>query len=225
MTGHSPSTDNEPLVSRRPIAARSSAWASAGATGLLKIGLRPNQVSVASIAFAGLSAYAMIASVSHQGWPRAFLLIGAAAGIAVRALCNLFDGMMAIEGGLKSRSGEVFNDFPDRLSDSLMLIGAGYAATWLSWYEIGWLAALLAALTAYTRILGAVSGAGHDFRGPMAKPIRMAFIGTACLTATLEPLWGGEGQSFTVALVAVCAGCIVTMVRRLLNTIRILESS
>ena len=224
MTEHNPSTGKEPLTSRRPIAARSSAWASAGAAGLVKIGLRPNHVSMASIVFAGLSAYGMTASVSQQGWPRALLLIAAAAGIGLRSLCNPFDGMMAVEGGLKSRSGEIFNDFPDRLSDSLMLIGAGYAATWLSWNEIGWLAALLAALTAYTRMLGAASGTGHDFRGPMAKPIRMALIGMACLAATLEPLWGGEGQSLTAALIVVCAGCSVTIVRRLLKAIRILES-
>lgn len=224
MSEHKSATGKEPLTSRRPIAARRSAWASAGTSGLVSLGLRPNHVSMASILFAGVSAFGMIASVSQQGWPRTFLLITAATGIGLRGLCNLFDGMMAVERGLKSKSGEIFNDFPDRLSDSLMLIGAGYAAPWLSWKEIGWLAALLAALTAYTRMLAAASGTGHDFRGPMAKPIRMALIGVACLVATLEPLWGGEGQALTVALLVVCVGCSVTIVRRLLNAIRTLES-
>ena len=56
------------------------------------------------------------------------LLVGAAVLIQFRLLCNLFDGMVAVEGGLGTPSGILFNDFPDRIADPLILICAGYAA-------------------------------------------------------------------------------------------------
>ena len=34
--------------------------------------------------------------------------MAAAAGIQLRLLCNLLDGMLAVEAGLKSRTGEIF---------------------------------------------------------------------------------------------------------------------
>src|SRR5438105_2817615 len=45
------------------------------------------------------------------------LYLTAAGCIQLRLLCNLLDGMVAIEGGFRSRSGEVFNELPDRVSD------------------------------------------------------------------------------------------------------------
>src|SRR5439155_1544730 len=84
------------------------------------------------------------------------------AGIQLRLLCNLLDGMVAIEGGLQSKSGDVFNEVPDRVSDALILLGAGYAtapALGLAWAgALGSAAALLAVLTAYVRALGATVG-------------------------------------------------------------------
>src|SRR5439155_982956 len=107
-------------------------------------------------------------------------------------LCNLLDGMVAIEGGLQSKSGDVFNEVPDRVSDALILVGAGYAtapALGLAWAgALGSAAALLAVLTAYVRALGAALGTGQDFRGPMAKPHRMAALTAACLAGAFEPV-------------------------------------
>jgi phosphatidylglycerophosphate synthase len=77
------------------------------------------------------------------------LLVGAAA-VQLRLLCNLLDGLVAIEGGRGSATGELFNELPDRVSDVLALVAAGYAVTWVAWApELGWAAALAAVLTAY----------------------------------------------------------------------------
>lgn len=46
------------------------------------------------------------------------------AGIQLRLLCNLFDGMVAIEGGKKSDVGSLYNEFPDRIADSLLIVAA-----------------------------------------------------------------------------------------------------
>lgn len=68
--------------------------------------------------------------------------------ITGRLLCNLFDGMVAIEGGKRSENGDLFNDIPDRFSDVLLLVPAGYIAG--GWgIELAWLAAILAIMTAY----------------------------------------------------------------------------
>lgn len=70
-----------------------------------------------------------------------------------RLICNLLDGMVAVEGGLRSPVGAVFNDLPDRVSDSLILIGAGYGLAGFITYapQLGWAAALMAVMTAYVR--------------------------------------------------------------------------
>lgn len=34
--------------------------------------------------------------------------------------------MVAVEGGLKSPAGAVYNELPDRIADTLIIIGVGY---------------------------------------------------------------------------------------------------
>jgi hypothetical protein len=64
----------------------------------------------------------------------------------------------------------IFNDIPDRISDALLLVSAGYAISIISWgAALGWCAALLAVMTAYVRTLAASLGAPVNFQGPMAK--------------------------------------------------------
>jgi phosphatidylglycerophosphate synthase len=55
-------------------------------------------------------------------------LLLAAAAIQLRLLCNLLDGMLAVEGGLKTPLGELYNEIPDRLADVAILAGAGASA-------------------------------------------------------------------------------------------------
>ena len=87
--------------------------------------------------------------------------------------------MVAIEGGRKSSVGAIYNEFPDRIADTLFLVPLGYA-TGVPW--LGWAAALLAALTAYVRVFGGSLGLAQDFSGVMAKQRRMAAL-TAGLIA------------------------------------------
>jgi phosphatidylglycerophosphate synthase len=115
------------------------------------------------------------------------LYLGAAAVIQLRLLCNLLDGLLAVEWGRGGRSGLVFNDLPDRFSDIAILVPAGYSLTWVAWGpELGWSAGLLAVLTAYVRLLGGSAGLPQDFSGPMAKPHRMAVVTVACLLGALS---------------------------------------
>lgn len=175
---------------RRPLKVRGSRLVQNIARLLARHGITPNQISVASVLFAGLGAASLLAG----GW----YTIGTAACIQLRLLCNLFDGMVAVEHGKATPLGAVYNEFPDRIADSLLLVAAGYAVAMPS---LGWLTALAAALTAYVRVFGASVGLGHDFRGPMAKQHRMAVLTACCIANPLLP-FGTHTLAAGLALIA-----------------------
>lgn len=153
-------------------------------------------------------------------------LLGAALGIQFRLLCNLFDGMVAVEGGKRTKSGELFNDIPDRIADPLILVAAGYAIPHVSYGStLGWAAGLLAVMTAYVRVLGTSQGVPADFQGPMAKQHRMAIMTVACLVSLFEPLLGWSGMIITASLWLVVIGCVITLVRRIRHVYNVLESA
>lgn len=149
---------------------------------------------------------------------RLALLLAAATMIQLRLVCNLLDGMVAIEGGLKTRGGELFNDVPDRISDPLILVAAGYAVLWgQAGPTLGWTAATLAVGTAYVRVLGVSVGSPQYYLGPMAKQHRMAAMTIACLAGGLETmlLQPYSGSAIGTALVVIVLGSAVTVARRL----------
>jgi phosphatidylglycerophosphate synthase len=210
-------------AARRPLTSRNSAWAGAFARACVKAGLSPNTISIASILFA--AAAASLFSVTPDARPRdlLWLLLGAALMVQGRLVCNLLDGMVAIEGGKKTKSGEIYNELPDRIADPIILIGAGYClATPPLW---GWLAAVLALLTAYVRALGVAAGASQQFCGPMAKPHRMAVITIAAIVQAILPITSLSLPIMTYALMLICAGCIVTVIRRTARIVRELEAT
>ncbi|MCA9056019.1 MAG: hypothetical protein KDA75_19435, partial [Planctomycetaceae bacterium] len=108
---------------RRPIAARNTAWAHAAARRLAAWGVRPNTISVLSVVFAA-AAGACFAALRSVDAPtgRIALLLGGVAGIQLRLLCNLFDGMVAVEEGWKTPSGAIFNELPDRFADAVAAV-------------------------------------------------------------------------------------------------------
>ena len=69
------------------------------------------------------------------GWPVAYL--AAAAAMQLRLLCNMLDGMVAVEGRRSSPNGVLFNEVPDRFEDSIFIVAFGYAAglDWLHVYD------------------------------------------------------------------------------------------
>ena len=203
---------------RRPLKTRSKAWAGALAASLGKARISPDIISLFSIVFAVLGAVLLlIAGLEDQAGLRAACLVGAALCVQLRLLANMLDGMVAVEHGLGSSAGPIWNELPDRIADALFLVGAGYSAwamglTAGSW--LGWLAALLAVMTAYVRELGRGLDFPADFSGPMAKPHRMFALTVTCVLSALEPLWGGQGQVMMIGLGAIVAGTVWTLLRR-----------
>nr|WP_295375039.1 CDP-alcohol phosphatidyltransferase family protein [Pseudoxanthomonas sp.] len=190
---------------RRPIAARGSGWARALSAALARSSVTPNQISVLSIFFAAVGAAMLAWAPSTAG------LLLCAACVQLRLLCNLLDGMVAMEGGKQTPTGALYNEFPDRIADSLLIVGLGYAAG-LPW--LGWLGALLAALTAYVRVSGGNLGLPQDFRGPMAKQHRMAVLTAACLLAVGERFLIDTAWVLPAAAGIIAIGSLLTCVTR-----------
>lgn len=206
---------------RRPLKVRSLGIFQSLAGYLSQTAITPNQISILSVVFAALAA-GCLGLIAQGG--SVFWFLGVALGIQLRLVCNLLDGMVAVEGGKSTKAGELFNDIPDRIADPLILVSAGYA-TQLTWgVELGWLTALLAVLTAYVRTLAVSLGAPTDFRGPMAKQQRMAVLTLAAVLSVFEPLvWNGHWILF-YALVLISLGAVWTIIRRTLAAYHYLES-
>jgi phosphatidylglycerophosphate synthase len=206
---------------RRPLASRDTGWARGIARRLSASGVTPNQISMASMAMAAVAGAAFGLAGSAASGLRVALLLLAALFCQLRLLCNLFDGMVAIEGGKQAADGPFWNEFPDRVADILILVGVGYG---IGVPALGWAATALAVLTAYTRELGRNCGLAADFSGPMAKQHRMATITAAALLSLLEPLWRGQNEVLTIALWLIAVGAAVTALRRAANIVRSLRA-
>ena len=206
---------------RRPLKTRETRWAHELTLFFLERGVTPNQISVASMLFA------IVAAVSFWGvacgasvYGQVGLVILGICGIQFRLLCNLIDGMVACESSQMSKTGEIYNDFPDRVSDVVILVSAGYFLVpsglgGVAGPALGWAAALIAVLTAYVRILGLSVGTPCFFQGPMAKPHRMAILTVALLLYCFELFLALDFGSVGIALAIIVVGGVVTVLRRL----------
>ena len=216
-------SDDTGIGSRRYLKSRETPWAQALARWVCTTGITPNAISVLSMVFSLLAAVCLMkAGELPSRWAASGVWLGAAAGIQLRLLCNLLDGMVAIEGGRKSAVGGLYNEVPDRLADPLLLMAAGYCNDWvvkLCGIPLGWVAAVLSLLTAYIRVLGGTLTGTQSFIGPMAKQHRMAILTAACLGSIVE-LWVRQDgkcaqEVMRWALALIVTGSVVTCWRRL----------
>lgn len=192
---------------RRPLSSRDTRIMQRIAAYLASTGITPNQISCIAMIFAAIGS--LLLAFGNQS---AAALVLCALFVQLRLLCNLFDGMVAVEGGKKTPTGELYNELPDRVSDSFFIVALGYAVS-LGW--LGWLAALLAALTAYIRVFGGSVGLPQSFRGPMAKQHRMAVLTVCCLLGAAEVLYYRTSYVLTVGLIVIAAGSAATCALRI----------
>lgn len=196
---------------RREIPSRTSGWAKAVTRWLAGTSVTPNQVSHLGVLAAVLAGLALWLGPGSEGALRWALLVGAAGLIFLRLLCNMFDGLLAVEAGKGGPDGAFWNEVPDRGADIAILLGAGYGA---GLPELGWAAALFAVSTAYIRAVGSALGQPADFGGPLAKPHRMAAIMAGAVLAAFEPSLD-LAPVFLEAAVWVCAlGAALTFLLR-----------
>jgi phosphatidylglycerophosphate synthase len=211
-------------AARRPVAARASGWAVSLAGYLAARRVRPNAISVLSLVCAALAGAGLLVQTEMAPWPRALLLLLAAGLMELRLLANLLDGMVAIEGGLGTKGGPVFNELPDRFSDVIVLACAGYGTGLPVWGPaLGWSTAVFAVLTAYVRALAGSLGARQDFGGPMAKQARMHVMVLACVMGALLVPLHLTGLSLLAGLAVTTVGCALTVAKRTLHLVNELE--
>ena len=220
LLNHTDMEKSADIAARRPLKSRASAWAGWLSRLLVRSGASANLISVFSVIFS-LAAGCVLGCVGTGLLSHPWLLT-AAVLIQMRLVCNLMDGMVAIEGGKKSATGDLFNEVPDRIADVAILSGFGLCAFCQPWgIHLGWLAASLAVMTAYIRMQGAVLTGKHDFRGPMAKPQRMALVTAACVVGAFLP---NAFDWFFWALAVMVPGEIITVCRRLCGISKILKA-
>ncbi|MCK5215307.1 MAG: CDP-alcohol phosphatidyltransferase family protein [Candidatus Omnitrophica bacterium] len=192
-------------INRRPLKTRGKKWVGILTKTLLKTNIKPDQVSMIGIVFAVLAGLSLYFSKDTSS---SYYLLFAAGFIQLRLLCNMMDGMIAVEGNIKSKFGEIFNELPDRYEDVFILVCAGFAASNIA---LGWAAATFAVLTAYIRAFGASLGTKQYFCGPMAKPHRMFTLTVVCL---IEGFLNMQGRALEYGLLIIVMGCLITVFRR-----------
>jgi phosphatidylglycerophosphate synthase len=216
---------SETAIDRRPIATRNRKWAQGATAWLAKRNVSPNAISVAGM-FACIIAGIALALTSVADYRILWLI--AAAGAQLRLTANMLDGMVAIASGRTSKTGEIYNEVPDRISDAAVFVGAGFA--WGGNVTLGYIATILAIFTAYTRAAGKIAGAPNEFCGPMAKQHRMLVITLICLYSAITPRsWqmvtfnDWQIGLMTVGLALIVVGCVITVIRRVSRIARALK--
>src|SRR5438309_7502172 len=212
-------------IDRRPIATRNRKWAQASTAWLASRNVSPNAISIAGMSACIVAGIALgLTSIADYR----ILWVIAALGAQLRLTANMLDGMVAIASNRTSKTGELYNEVPDRISDAAVFIGAGYA--WGGNVTLGYIATILAIFTAYVRAAGKIAGAPNEFCGPMAKQHRMLVITVACLYSVVVPrswqifhLDDFEVGVMSLALTLIIAGCVITVLRRFKRIARALR--
>ncbi|HET9069806.1 MAG TPA: CDP-alcohol phosphatidyltransferase family protein [Amaricoccus sp.] len=199
---------DDPTANRRPLASRRLGVMRRLAEALARAGVAPNAISLAGVGFALAAAAALVAA--GAGWTAGWLV--GAGFVQLRLLANLLDGLVAVEGGLGTPTGVLFNEVPDRVEDAAILAGFGVAA---GWPMLGVWAAVAAVGCAYVRQVGGALGQAQSFIGPMAKQHRMAAVTLGCLLGFAERLAGSGPGLAGLLLWVVLAGTLLTIARRL----------
>jgi len=213
---------------RRPIASRERKVSKILAHALAVRGASPNMISTLGM-ISGVAAGPALAATTLPGWQRP-AFVAAAVLMQLRLLANMLDGMVAVECQKASPVGELYNEVPDRVSDTAAFVGAGYALG--SHAVLGFAAALLALFIAYLRAEGKVAGAHQEFCGPMAKPQRVFALTVVALYCGLAPhgwqptlAWPPQLGLMAIGLGTIIAGEVWTAARRLLRIVQALKET
>jgi phosphatidylglycerophosphate synthase len=132
----------------------------------------PDTISYLSVVFA-LVGGALLYASQWSDW----LLLAAPPFFFLRLYCNMIDGMVAVKSGKCSPRGEVINELPDRISDTVIFLGLGLSGLMTPavayWIIIGML------FGTYVGVLARSVGAHRQFGGVMSKQWRMFVLAAA----------------------------------------------
>jgi phosphatidylglycerophosphate synthase len=210
-------------TSRRPIADAFRRTANLAVAWCVRRDIHPNTVSYASVVAAAAAAVCFWQALAFP-----VLLIPAAGFCYLRLWLNMLDGMVALASGKASKTGEIVNELPDRISDVTIFIGVAHSG--LCHPLTGYWVAIFALLVAYVGTLGQAVGRQREFGGVMAKPWRMVALHIGAWI-TLGLLWFGDGEirygGLTVldwTHLTIIVGCVETLCVRLVRMVRALDT-
>jgi len=171
-------------------------------TGLfVKMGLRPNAVSLLGLAVSWGAAYFL-----WRGDPLAAFLLGAACGGL-----DMLDGRIAARTGRRTRFGALLDSSLDRYSEFgfYLALAVRFQGRWPLWAAFA--AFLGSTMVSYVR--ARAEGLGFECRtGIMQRADRFLVLGLACLAAVIFPVYD---QAMAAALVLIAAVSNATAVQRL----------
>ena len=205
---------------RRSIAARSSPFFQGVSRFLARIGVSPNAISVSSVFFAVGASVGLI--LTAQSPNNRLLWLTIAMCIPLRLIANMLDGMVAVDSGKLSNVGELFNEVPDRVSDVLIFVSAGYA--YGSTPSLGYGLAIIALFIPYLRALGNSMDVTQLFIGPMAKSHRMFALAGICLYNAIAPASLQVSTLLMWGLAVIGFGGVITIFRRLQKIVAAVNS-
>jgi archaetidylinositol phosphate synthase len=181
--------------------ARVSAAIKPIATGLAKLGLSPNSITVIGFLISIASAYLFF--ISQQQWGGAVLLLS--------GLFDILDGAVAKVSGRVTKFGGILDSVLDRYSDLIIL--AAIVVAGLTNIFIGMAAIIGSVMVSYSRARGELEGVKMASVGLMERAERIVVL---AITALVGYVWVG------VAVLAVLAN--FTVAQRLYHSWKSLKT-
>jgi CDP-diacylglycerol--glycerol-3-phosphate 3-phosphatidyltransferase len=151
---------------------------------LSKLGVTPNQITVAALAGSLLVGAAVLLARQNLGWlwllpPWLFL----------RMALNAMDGMLAREFGQSTPLGAVLNELGDIVSDLALYLPLSLVFPESSRAVLSF--CFLAMLAEFCGVLGPLLGVPREYAGPMGKSDRALLVAAVALATVLWPPLGG----------------------------------
>lgn len=172
---------------------------------LARVGVTPNQVTVAALVLSFFGGACLYLFGESQDWP--LLLLPCC--LFVRMALNAIDGMLAREHQMESRLGAILNELGDVLSDAVLymplMVVPGFHPL---------LTASVVALALITEMTGVISvqiGSKRQYHGPMGKSDRALVFGALGLVFGLGV---HAGEWLNVVLIAILLLEVHTIWRR-----------
>ena len=137
---------------------------------LYRVGVSANQVTI------GACVISLALGAAALAYPeRKYLFLLIFFWCLLRMAANALDGMLAREFGQASRLGAVLNELGDVISDIALYMPFAFIAGSQPWLVVG--VVLLAVLSEFAGLLGAVMSNERGYAGPMGKSDRALVFG------------------------------------------------
>ncbi len=169
------------------------------------IGVSPNTLSIVSLLFAALAG--LFFSLADPG-----LLLPAGFFVAMNAILDTADGVLARMVGKASKKGDFLDHVVDRYAD-MFIIGGIIFGHYVRW-EVGLVAIIGVLLTSYMGTQAQAVGLGRMYSGMIGRADRLLLVIAAAILTWLYPypVWGLSFLGWCMLIFAVL--CNVTALQR-----------